>query len=160
MWKSEEYFVSFDTAKALLEKGFDGMTSHCYGIVRTFNGKTIDLDTEIELKEEGFGKKIKTEWRVCNIFWMPNYLDNTFPCPTIEDVRQWLREERNLIVNPVLHKTMESDGKEQWEADIYYRDSGIDATINACGHIYGDTYEEACENGIIYCLLYDIIEKK
>ena len=119
---SEDY-VSFETAKLLKEKGFNEQTRFCF----RRDGKILHND------ESYVG--------------YPGY----YPRPTLQMVMKWLREVHNLIVNPVTT----SAGTRcygEWEADIYYRDSGIDATINACGHIYGETYEEACDTGIRYCL--------
>lgn len=129
----KEDYVSFEVAKLLKEKEFDA-----------------EIDTYYSPKGE---------FKI----WCPNglksYLDNKgtetwwWKCiaPTQQMAMRWLREVHNLVVNPVT-TSAGTRAYGEWEADIYYRDSGIDATINACGHIYGETYEEACDAGIRYCL--------
>lgn len=116
-----EDYVSFEIAKLLKEKGFEGFTLFSY----SNRGSTMCGHWENEID------------------WLPK-------C-TLQMAMKWLREKHNLVVNPVTTSVGVRDYGE-WEADIYYRDSGIDATVNACGHIYGKTYEEACDAGIRYCL--------
>ena len=126
-----EDYVSFETAKLLKEKGFDTECDYLY----------VD------------GKLVRARIGPCNWnYRQPFFADckNECSAPTLQMVMKWLREVHNLVVNPVGHYV---DGKlESWEVDIYFLDCGIDATINAMGHIYGKTYESACENGIEYCL--------
>ncbi len=120
-----EDYVSFGTAKLLKEKGFDGICGTAY--------ETVTNEHEVEqcsISEWGKLGQVKR--------------------PTLQMAMKWLREVHNLVVNPVGHY---AGGKlESWEVDIYLLDCGVDATINAMGHIYGKTYENACENGIEYCL--------
>ena len=118
-----EDYVSGEIAKLLNTKGFKGeFHKHYWGYVT--------------------GKEFLTEGSFNSEY--------DYPAPTLQMVMKWLREVHNLVVNPVGHYV---DGKlESWEVDIYFLDCGIDATINAMGHIYGKTYESACENGIEYCL--------
>lgn len=124
-----EDYVSFETAKLLKEKGFD---AEC----RAFYVKSKECGIELFHAKEPY-----------------NYNNNVHPCtsaPTLQMVMKWLREVHNLVLNPV---GCYVDGKlETWEVDTYFLDCGVDATINAMEHIYGKTYEEACEAAIMYCL--------
>lgn len=124
---SEDY-VSFDIAKLLKEKGFDWECISYY------------VDDEPYDVKYSFCGETNSDWesRCCS-------------APTLQMAMKWLREVHNLVVNPVT-TSAGTRAYGEWEADIYYRDSGIDATVNACGHIYGETYEEAVETAIKYCL--------
>jgi hypothetical protein len=131
-----EDYVSFETARLLKEKGFDAETEHeMWYVIKQFS--------------------TGCHWNSCTYKVGDVTREYDDDCcismPTLQMAMKWLRENHNLVVNPVTTSAGVRDYGE-WEADIYYRDSGIDATVNACGHIYGETYEEACDAGIRYCL--------
>ena len=113
----------------------------------------VSFETAKLLKEKGFDEYCGYydrngeywDYRVYN-----HRGEDYISAPTLQMAMKWLREVQNLVVNPAGHYV---NGKLQsWEVDIYFLDCGVDATINAMGHIYGKTYECACENGIKYCL--------
>lgn len=122
----KEYYVSFEVAKLLKEKGFH---EPC---IATYNLTTKDFAVE----------EIYQDWTTC---WK-TYVS----APTLQMVCKWLREEKNLCIYVFPHKDGYEYGK--WEAGICYCDDAIDATINACGHIFGETYDEAVEAALKYCL--------
>ena len=140
----DEDYVSFEVAKLLRDKGFNEETEYVF----SNNGELLRLNH--------FGIKDLTN-ADCNDYhtWkLPiEGVDSIISAPTLQIAMKWLRKAHNLVVNPVTTSVEVRDYGE-WEVDIYYRDSGIDATINACGHIYGETYEKACNAGISYCLEY------
>ena len=124
-----EDYVSFETAKLLREKGFKEPTlAYAYGndMVAYYSQPRVTDDFKVEA--------------------------GRYPLPTLQMAMKWLRIKHNLYVTPVLA----SSGKYgRWEADIYYCDgeySGINATRNACEHIFGETPEETCETALKYCL--------
>lgn len=131
-----EDYVSFETAKLLKEKGFDELCPTFY---------------ETDEPDNGPRYSNKLGWFLHNSYdYSDRYGKMIISAPTLQMAMKWLREEHNLVVNPVGHYV---NGKlEAWEVDIYFLDCGIDATMKAMEHIYGKTYESACENGIEYCL--------
>ena len=127
---SGECYVSFETAVLLRDKGFDWPCLNRYVMGVFVENKHLEV--------QGYYINSKTE-------------EEVIAAPTLQVAMKWLREKHNLVVNPVGHY---SNGVlDKWEADIYTLDSGIDATYNASGHIYGETYEDAVEAGITYCLI-------
>jgi hypothetical protein len=125
----KEDYVSFETAKLLNEKGFNEDT------ICVYIGRYL---------------LIKGEGTISNATDMP-----IIPAPTLQMAMKWLRIKHNLCVTPVMTSKAIREKYGCWEADIYYYKgefAGIDATINACGHIFGETPEKALEEGIKYCL--------
>ena len=119
-----EDYVSFETAKLLREKGFD---EKCRAV---YEEKILRINT------------------LCD--YLNSELSSYVCAPTLQMACKWLREEKNLCIYVFPHKDGYEYGK--WEAGICYCDDAIDATINACGHIFGETYEEACESALKYTL--------
>ena len=126
----KEDYVSFEAAKLLKEKGFDWECEYFYD--------WYEDDDEYIICSNGLS---------CNDENYPTY----YSMPTLQMAMKWLRELHNLVITPVT-TSVGTRHYGEWEANIYYRDSGIDATVNACGHMYGKTYEEAAETAIKYCL--------
>lgn len=127
-----EDYVSFETAKLLKEKGFDIECDYLYvngDIVRAQGGKY----------NWNKGETIFTDYK------------NECSTPTLQIAMKWLREVHDFNVNIELtihgyfcslsHIVRDSSGyiidiedSEAWETAYY------------------DSYEEACENAIKYCL--------
>ena len=118
-----EDYVSFETAKLLKEKEFDEATIGYYPIV----GKA----------KETFHKGAAYRW---------NYFsDRGIAAPTLQMATKWLREDYNMHIE-VRYFPM---------PDIYrYVIIHSPATFeNIDSHPqYFNTYEEACEEAIKYCL--------
>ena len=108
-----EDFVSYEAAKLLKEKGFEGRMHTFY-------------------TEEG----IEME----SAYVIPS---NFFPIyrPTLQMAMKWLREVHNIALNVCYLLGM-------WSYSVYRTD------VNSSGFNSEDfdTYEEACEDGIRYCL--------
>ena len=118
----KEDYVSFEIAKLLKEKGFDEDT------ICVYIGRYL---------------LIKGESTVSNTTDMP-----IIPAPTIQMVMKWLREVHNI------HITIDCDicdsfdfysiirikSEESWKTYVEYEDEG------------SNTYEEAIEKAIEYCL--------
>lgn len=131
----QEDYVSFETAKLLKEKGFNWNTD-----------KQYDLD------------KIVGEYNITDRSRNPErYLD----APTLQMAMKWLREAHNIHIEVEVLKPYGTDGhhsipKEsvsyyavmqhinKWNSDLEeFKHVGISSK---------NTYEEACEAGIKYCL--------
>ena len=136
-----EDYVSFETAKLLKEKGFKQWCGNCYGIDVRHNGKSISFDEECDLKDEGFGNEI--EYIECGRFYICGYGNDTedklYAAPTLQMAMKWLREIHNIILNIYYCD-------KAWQSEYYGKEDSI---IIGCDY---ETYEEAGEAGIKYCL--------
>ena len=122
-----EDYVSFETAKLLKEKGFDGLCRTAY--------ETITGEHEVE-------QCSPSSWGELN----------QVKRPTLQMAMKWLRE--NFNINPVPYAL--SLG---WAFDIFDLSN---RDITGCKKLYSmdfpskpesyNTYEEACETAIKYCL--------
>ena len=124
-----EDYVSFETAKLLKEKGFNERT--IYGYIEN--------------------KGIVTDCCYCNIPGFPSDYDynNTktmghhiYAKPTLQMAMKWLREEYRLFVNIELLSGI----KYTWS--IWFMNESKEEESSL---VY-DTYEQACESAIRYCL--------
>ena len=121
-----EDYVSFETAKLLKEKGFDRYPLFpCY---KEDNGEFIDIPTTLDTINYCF-----------------------IPAPTLQMAMKWLREKHNQNV------TVKAINNVARLKTIYYAEvqnllepgeKGF--CVNGC--IFKDTYEEAVEYAINYCL--------
>ena len=117
-----EDYVSFETAKLLKEKGFDEPTTKSY-------------------YTEGFENPM-----IFSHDLLPCIRPNEFLCPTLQMAMKWLREVHHLHIIPEISDA--SRLKPQYYVVIwltsYKRESYILELF--------DSYEEACEAAIKYCL--------
>ena len=121
-----EDYVSFETAKLLKEKGFDSE------VLNYFNA-----DTKLSTM------RTARNWNRVEVF---------HSAPTLQMAMKWLRETHNI--NPVPYAL--SLG---WAFDVF---DLSDRDITGCEKLYSmdlpsksevyNTYEEACEAAIKYCL--------
>lgn len=120
-----ETYVSFEVAKLLKEKGFD---EECY----TF----YEYDSGDFYREERFP--------CCN-----SHSDD-YAAPTQQRAMKWLREKYNICI------TIYPDKEKGYEAVLYHIKNNVEIILQSFGfygfHIFGDSYEEACETAIKYCL--------
>ena len=127
-----EDYVSFETAKLLKEKGFDWDCKQVYDLVRPqscADGKMYD-----NFPDEN-----------------PNAYDELVSAPTLQMAMKWLRKKHNQNI------TVEAYNNVARLKTIYYAEAQNLSEpaekgfcVNAC--IFKDTYEEACEAAIKYCL--------
>ena len=120
-----EDYVSFETAKMLKEKGFPQSTFRCHYI--------IDGNVHYKSFENrcGFG-------------------DYDIIAPTLAVAMKWLREVHNICI------TIYPDKENGYEAVLYNIKDDVEIILQSFGiygsHIFEDSYEEAVEAGIKYCL--------
>lgn len=147
----KEDYVSFETAKLLKEKGFDE-PCHCLWInpqnSSPYNSVTGDIDGNVIKTYEDIDPKVIHQW----------YL-----CPTLQMVMKWLRKVYNLclfVIPATIDETFRTgyalypqcDSRWEWCASKNDRSKatfGFDINKKYC-----DSYEEACEAVIKYCLKY------
>jgi len=129
----QEAYVSFESAKLLKEKGFNE-SARCW------------YDTYYrELHLDGC--------KMCN----SDCIKDTFMAPTQQMAMRWLREVHNIHIKPCIsYDTSEdADGNEVerwtfWLWEIFSVNSG---NLILCEEIEEyDSYEQACEAAIKYCL--------
>ena len=116
-----ENYVSFETAKLLKEKGFEGDTS-CY--YTQDNAKRW-----VYQHYHDFDKK------------------NRIECPTLQMAMKWLRDIFHLEIYP-FHDAIQENN--DWWYRIEQHSKGCGLTEHESDVIY-KTYEEACEAAIKYC---------
>ena len=146
-----EDYVSFETAKLLKEKGFKEWCSKCYGVAVLHNGADISFDEECDLKD--YGREDEIEYveggRLYDYGCNNSDKDiKVWAAPTLWVAMKWLREVHSLYLDIVTSFSQDS---------ICYTFSCsntmdlIQGTKETSYHEY-QTYEEACEAGIKYCL--------
>lgn len=117
-----EDYVSFETAKLLKEKGFNEIVDHCYDL---YSFEFISHCAK-------HGGQVNA--------------------PTIQMAMKWLREEKHYYIQVML------DGWACGDHSGYYvviqkTDSDFEMMLSdAVDEVFYQTYEEACEAGIKYCI--------
>lgn len=128
-----EDYVSFETAKVLKEKGFD-VQCRCFMSMsqgfKTYCSDSFNYNNKLE-----FG---------------------CVSCPTLQMAMKWLREDKKILISIFCHID-----KGYWFCIEHFIDSpykfatseSIHRKEEILGKIqYYDTYEQACEAAIKYCL--------
>ena len=114
-----EDYVSFETAKLLKERGFDGECRDYYNIDGHFYSEDFKSNWN-------FGKGAIT----------------IFSAPTLQMAMKWLREKHNIFLSIQQHMDMSY----VW----YTYANGIPRGCDRESH--NNSYEEACDAAIKYCL--------
>ena len=134
----EEDYVSFETAKLLKEKGFDGDTN-CYYIEGT-ESKNLCYSPI----RNNHNKRITSNEFDINI----DIASGRISAPTLQMAMEWLREVHKLHI-AILWDCGAYIGKNSFCYHIDRMDNYEDKGYNKIGF---DSYEEACEEAIKYCL--------
>ena len=125
-----EDYVSYEIAKLLKEKGFEGENRDWYNMEGFIEEFGADDGIDPTAHEDIFNSII--------------------PAPTLQMAMKWLRKEHNLEIYPYHNSPDNRHNSGWWFEIIKYPnsvaeyESGIDEEV--------DTYEEACEAAIKYCL--------
>lgn len=119
-----EDYVSFETARLLKEKGFEGVVHAYYHIWD--NGNKVCSVEEFRRSEA------------------PHLY---IPCPTIQMAMKWLREVYNVVI--VIDTCGETGGEGFycWQLEDRHTGDWIRNIVGEC-----PTYEDAVEGAIKYCL--------
>ena len=121
-----EDYVSFEVAKLLKEKGFDWNTD------KQFNSDKIVGDYNITDRSR----------------YPERYLD----APTLQMAMKWLREEHHYYIQVMLDSWVRG-GRLGYYVVIQKTDSDFEMMLgDALDEFFYQTYEEACEAAIKYCL--------
>lgn len=131
----KEAFVSFEVAKLLKEKGF---YEPC---IATYNSTTKKFHVE-ELYLDW-----STQW------------ESYISVPTHQMAMAWLREKYNIYIEISLYKTSEDDIEPKKSRKAPYYTFGVWDAITGdnvdkrlTNDFIGDTYEDAVEAALKYCL--------
>jgi len=136
-----EDYVSFETAKLLKEKGFDEKCRYVY------NNEGKKITSEHFMEGESFVDKIDIESVARYDGWNTYLLgDYAYLCPTIQMAMKWLRKEHNIFIDVLILDLKDGDYSYVVE-DIVTRDY-----LATGGNDSYDTFEEAAEVAIKYCL--------
>jgi len=126
-----EDYVSFETSKLLKEKGFD-IPCNCYG---AYNGVNLTYRYCITDKYTNWNKHTD---------------ERTISCPTLQMAMKWLREVYNICI------TIYPDKEKGYEAVLYNIKDDVEIVLQSFGiygtHIFGDSYEQAVEEALLYVL--------
>ena len=118
-----EDYISFETAKLLKEKGFD---EPCHALYREGYDKMF-----FGLDVDSYHNSILNE--------------DCYACPTLQMVMKWLREVHHLTID-VFHFR-------DWKVNIKtIPDDYFTADYSYPELKPAETYEQACETAIKYCL--------
>lgn len=125
-----EDYVSFETAKLLKEKGFDEICEYEYGVPNVDRGYIL----------RKFFKPIQNA----------ELIDDAYTAPTLQMATKWLREVHNYDISICLDSYVEPYDNQYYI--VIRRRKDKYENISPCEQVYFDTYEEACEAAIKYCL--------
>jgi hypothetical protein len=138
-----EDYVSFETAKLLKEKGFPQdphMCNTAYTLKGKFSNNAKSFCHNVEL------------FKQCEVKPLSYSI-----APTIQMTLKWLREEKNLFIGiePRLSQTDYSYitayiYRTKKKHSYYHEDDIIE--YDSCAQCDGDSFENACERAIKYCL--------
>ena len=108
------------------------------------------------LKEKGFNEPIWTRYEDDNeVIFGDKYDWNNSPmgqisAPTLQMAMKWLREVHNICI------TIYPDKENGYEAVLYNIKDDVEIILQSFGiygsHIFEDSYEEAVEAALKYCL--------
>ena len=140
-----EDYVSFEIAKLLKEKGFKNWCYKCYGTAVCHKGVPISFDEECELKDEGCEDEIEyVEGGCLYDIGCDNRKEDEklYAAPTLQMAMKWVRVKGYQIIV----KHTDDNG---YFANILTMDNAIPVNKLFDGY---NTYEQACESAIKYCL--------
>ena len=138
-----EDYVSFETAKLLKEKGFKEWCRQCYGLDVRHNGEPIDFDEECELRDAGRENEIEyVDGGRMYDYGCGNFNPGSpYAAPSLYVAMKWLREVHKVDVWVECHNS-----NRRYKGYIHSEQRGDEALF------YENSYEEACEAAIKYCL--------
>ena len=143
-----EDYVSFETAKLLKEKGFDGK---CYKVWVHYTSSTPALwaaPAFVEGETTVDRESVESEERIWNLIYRDSENKNHgYLAPTIQMAMKWLREVHNIHIAVIVayHHV-----PRRYEAHIMKLENVDDFILHQ--QVDFATYEQACEAAIKYCL--------
>ncbi len=146
-----EDYVSFEVAKLLKEKGFDESTIFVY-----YDFLPSSLCFPNEKRKMGaldlfyYDETTQVNNSFNNSMPIPKYISGgVYSAPTIQMTMKWLREVHNIHIEVGLQENINED-KFQYRVKLFNPKTST-WVLNAKVHNW-NTYEDACEAAIKYCL--------
>jgi hypothetical protein len=127
-----EDYVSFETAKLLKEKGFDEKVDTLYKMDAEFLKSTLCINYN------------NPDFELSDMHHIP---EKTVSAPTLQMALKWLREKHEIFIQPNIVFCYPI----QYFATIFCYGDNLKTQQDIDTERF-DTYEEACEAGIKYCL--------
>ena len=127
-----EDYVSFETSKLLKEKGFNERLLTFY-------------ITDEDKKEGSFQTMAFTDDKIDN-----NHSDHCYLAPTLQMAMKWLREAHKLGVFPSTYTNIMGSNTTHVYGTAIINLNTYELMTSDC--MAKDTYKEACEVAIKYCL--------
>ena len=134
-----EDYVSFKIAKLLKEKGFDEECSYFYNNI-DYGTPGLEVDGQLYYKNSALD-------------------DEEYAAPTLQMAMKWLREEKNFFIEIQCYGC-EANEKAHFEYSYVIREyvtynneiCKVVGLVQKHGKSRFNSYEEACEAAIKYCL--------
>ena len=126
-----EDYVSFETAKLLKEKGFNGDIASCY----ILEDSTHHIMSDKVVQSEYYESQDSNEH------------GHLIQAPTLQMARKWLREIHDI---DIMIWVENYNGIKQYISDCWKNVTQINSNFHRCGRF--SSYNEACEVAIKYCL--------
>lgn len=141
-----EDYVSFETAKLLKEKGFPQEYDEYHSLV--YNEKDYEDEYEVQ--------RMVIETRTVKAGTLSSYPigvpEPKCYCPTLQMAMKWLREIHHYYIQVMLD-SWAYGGHMGYYVVIQKTDSDFEMMLqDAVDEVFYQTYEEACEAAIKYCL--------
>lgn len=138
-----EDYVSFETAKLLKEKGFD----ESVGFVYSEKGELL------KLSDFGVRYLLNSECDNYSHWQFPfEGVTSIISAPTLQMAMRWLRDEKHYYIQVMLDGWA-CGGHLGYYVVIQKTDSDFEMMLqDAVDEVFFQTYEEACEAAINYCL--------
>lgn len=124
-----EDYVSFENAKLLKEKGFDIITEKCYIL-------------------DNVGLCAVTKGQLFNGSPQGKY---EIAAPTLQMACKWLREVHGICIY-CYNANSRTKQYGKYEAGASWISDDVSVIFNSAHSLYADTYEQAVEAAIKYCL--------
>lgn len=142
-----EDYISFETAKLLKEKGFDGKCSRIWAKEENESPLRIAMSLFVEGEEVADRETVEKATSYNNKYKFRTSVMG-YLCPTLQMTMKWLREVHNIDI----------DIQSYWKIKPKYHIHGYKYRLhynNAPNHDINqsfNSYEQACEAAIKYCL--------
>ena len=144
-----EDYVSFETAKLLKEKGFDGK---CYKVWVYYTSSTPMLwaaPAFVEGETIVDRESVESAERMWNtIYGDSENKNHEYLAPTLQMAMKWLREEKDVQIEIAIVGTDTWESPTKWMYGFRCQTKDVIDRRNADF----SSYEQACEAAIKYCL--------
>lgn len=153
----QEDYVSFETAKLLKEKGFDEKCNYVWKLDKASNPQDTDGISKIcaERFMEGESFVDNSDIKKVSEYedWLEDY-HKAYLCPTLQMAMKWLREVHYIHIAalcPIVDVDTDVFGVKYNVVISNLKNNCLAFNTGIEDNEY-DTYEQACEEAIKYCL--------